>query len=396
MIKLTSVSKDYILSSNPLELLKGYFFSSAHSPRFSALKNVSLTINKGEVLGIIGKNGAGKSTILQIICGNLKPSSGTIHTEGRIGSMLELGAGFHPEFTGIENIYLNAATMGLKKSQILKVIDEIIEFAGIGNFIEKPVKTYSNGMNMRLAFSIATCTVPEILVIDEVLSVGDQEFSLKCIDRILELKKRGTTIVFCSHSKYQVEALCDRVAWVEKGEVKKIGPPKEVTFAYHNDDPKQVAQLRASQDFLPKKNNNKNDVFFEKIKVFKNDTQVTNHACFRSRKDSLKIDAYFSAIHCSPSLALSIRKSTGEIVASAGSANDGVTYSSQADGKPYFSITFPALPLLTGSYYVDMSLLCENALQNLDVVSRVFSFSVEQHDLEQGVVHLQHTWQETL
>ena len=221
MIKISSVSKHFSIKSHPLSILKSLLFKKNSVKFFTAVSNININIKRGEVFGIIGRNGAGKSTLLQLVCGTLSPSNGKIDVKGTIGALLELGAGFHPDFTGIENIYLTASIMGLTKKQTDKYLNRIIEFAGINEFINMPVSTYSTGMSMRLAFSIATTTSPDVLIIDEALSVGDQEFSQKSFNRIMELRDNGTTILFCSHSTYQVEALCDRVVWLEKGKIIK-------------------------------------------------------------------------------------------------------------------------------------------------------------------------------
>jgi len=344
------------------------------------------------VVGIIGKNGAGKSTLLQLICGTLKPTMGDIIVSGKIGALLELGAGFHPEFTGIENIYLSGATMGFSKVEIQRSASDIIEFSGIGNFVEKPVKTYSSGMLMRLAFSIATCVRPEILIIDEVLSVGDQEFSRKCLNRILELKHSGTTILFCSHSMYQVEALCDRAIWLDHGEIKKIGETKSVTTAYNEN---LLVKNIQTADAFPKNAQNKNALIrthFGEINFLKNGKSIKKNAVFKSRVDDLSIRVCYITKDRNPTLAVSIRRANGEIVASAGSLNDGALPISTNDRDPFFEITFLKLPLLSGIYSIDLSLFCEHGIQTLDAISNAIAIEVTQEDLEQGIVHLSHQW----
>ncbi|MCL4556636.1 MAG: ABC transporter ATP-binding protein, partial [Gammaproteobacteria bacterium] len=201
-------------------------------PAFHALSEVSFTLNKGEVLGVIGRNGAGKSTLLQLICGTLQPTSGSVTTTGRIAALLELGSGFNPEFSGRDNVYLNAAVLGLSQAEIEAKFDEIVAFSELAAFIDQPVKTYSSGMFVRLAFAVATSIEPDILIIDEALSVGDGAFSRKSFDRIMALKARGTTILFCSHALYQIEALCDRAIWLKDGKVALLGDTQEVTSSY--------------------------------------------------------------------------------------------------------------------------------------------------------------------
>ena len=213
---------------------------------FWSLRDVSLELKRGEVLGVVGVNGAGKSSLLQLICGVLQASSGAVQVRGRIAALLELGAGFNPDFTGRENIELNATLLGLSPQEIKDKMQSIIEFSGIENFIDQPVKTYSSGMYVRLAFSIATSVEPDILVIDEALSVGDGAFARKSFDRIMALKDKGVTILFCSHNIYQVESLCERAIWLDHGQVKASGPAHQVCLKY-NQFLDQLAQQAADQ-----------------------------------------------------------------------------------------------------------------------------------------------------
>jgi ABC-type polysaccharide/polyol phosphate transport system ATPase subunit len=197
-----------------------------------AVKNVSFAVDRGEAFGIIGRNGSGKSTVLKIITGILKPTSGTVAVNGRIAALIELGAGFHPEITGRENIVINGIMLGLTRREIDQRFDSIVEFSGIGEFIDQPVKTYSSGMYVRLGFAVAVHVDPDILLIDEVLSVGDEEFSAKCIAKIQEMKYRGVTLVFVTHQLEQVRNLCDRALWLDHGQVEAIGDPVRVVDHY--------------------------------------------------------------------------------------------------------------------------------------------------------------------
>jgi len=197
-----------------------------------ALKEISFVVDRGEAFGIIGRNGSGKSTMLKIISGILKPTTGTVAVHGRIAALIELGAGFHPEITGRENIYINGIMLGLTRREIDARFDRIVDFAGIGEFLDQPVKTYSSGMYVRLGFAVAVHVDPDILLIDEVLSVGDEEFSQKCIAKIQEMKYRGVTLIFVTHQLEQVRNLCDRALWLDKGEAEAIGDPVRVVDAY--------------------------------------------------------------------------------------------------------------------------------------------------------------------
>jgi len=197
-----------------------------------ALRDVTFAIERGESFGVVGRNGSGKSTLLKIISGILKPTSGRIVVTGRVAALIELGAGFHPEITGRENIYINGIMLGLSRREIDQRFDRIVDFSGIGDFLDQPVKTYSSGMYVRLGFAVAVHVDPEILLIDEVLSVGDEEFSQKCVAKIQEMKYRGVTLVFVTHQLDQVRNLCDRALWLDRGEPETIGDPVRVVDAY--------------------------------------------------------------------------------------------------------------------------------------------------------------------
>lgn len=199
---------------------------------FWALKNISLDVAKGETVGIVGRNGSGKSTLLQMICGTLNPTNGSIHTQGRIAALLELGSGFNPEFSGRENVYMNAAVLGLDEEEITARFDDIAAFADIGEFLEQPVKTYSSGMQVRLAFAVAINVEPEILVVDEALAVGDELFQRKCFSRIEAIRANGATILFVSHSGGAIVELCDRAILIDAGEKLASDTPKKIVGHY--------------------------------------------------------------------------------------------------------------------------------------------------------------------
>jgi lipopolysaccharide transport system ATP-binding protein len=201
--------------------------------QFEALKNINLTIRKGETLGVVGRNGSGKSTLLQLICGTLTPSAGEVQVHGRIAALLELGAGFNPEFTGRENVLLYGTVLGLSRQQVEDRFDEIVAFADIGDFIDQPVKCYSSGMYVRLAFAVAINVTPDILIVDEALSVGDEAFQRKCFARINRIRDDGATVLFVSHSASTVIELCDRAILLDQGELLTQGSPKYVVSRYH-------------------------------------------------------------------------------------------------------------------------------------------------------------------
>ncbi len=233
-ITIKNMSKDFIIYADKANTLKERIvrFSNNKKEVRHILKNINLEIKKGETVALIGVNGSGKSTLLKLITKIIYPTSGSIKVKGKLASLLELGAGFHPDFSGRENIYFNASIFGLTKSEIDSRLDDIIAFSELGSFIDTPVRTYSSGMYMRLAFSVAINVDADIILIDEILAVGDQRFQEKCMNKMQELKKMGKTMVFVSHSKEAVEFLCDRSIWINNGEIQKDGKTKEVLAEY--------------------------------------------------------------------------------------------------------------------------------------------------------------------
>lgn len=233
-VNVQNVNKNYHLYAKPHDRLLQALLRKPMHKLFEVLKEISFEVGFGQSLGIIGDNGAGKSTLLKLLAGTVQPTSGTIEVNGRVAALLELGAGFHPEFTGRQNIYLNASLLGIYDDEIKKREDEIISFAELHDFIDRPVRTYSSGMYVRLAFSIATMVDPDILIIDEALSVGDMGFQKKCMQRMNHFKSQGRTMLFCSHSMYHVQELCERVIWLENGRVKRAGKCDEVVAEYED------------------------------------------------------------------------------------------------------------------------------------------------------------------
>ncbi len=207
-------------------------FQLLRGKKYLAIENISFQVKKGEAVALIGRNGAGKSTSLGLVAGVMKPSKGKVITHGRIASMLELGGGFHPELTGRENIILNATLLGLRKKEVLARLDRIIEFSELGEFIDEPIRVYSSGMLAKLGFSVITQVEPDILIIDEVLAVGDLAFQKKCLETIKDFKQRGVTILFVSHSSSDVAKICDKVIWIENHNVKKIGTASAILPQY--------------------------------------------------------------------------------------------------------------------------------------------------------------------
>lgn len=241
-IRVSNLSKCYQIYDKPHDRLKQSIYprlqrlagrqSKQYFREFWALRDVSFEIKKGETVGIIGRNGSGKSTLLQLICGTLNPTDGSIQTNGRIAALLELGSGFNPEFTGIENVYLNASVLGLRKEEVDARFDDIVTFADIGQFIEQPVKTYSSGMVVRLAFAVQSQVNPDILVVDEALAVGDAKFQAKCFERLRQLKENGTSILLVTHSSEQIVTHCSTAILLNNGAQLVAGEPKHVVNRY--------------------------------------------------------------------------------------------------------------------------------------------------------------------
>ena len=251
IIKVSNVSKCYQIYDRPQHrLLQSIFRRKKYFRDFWALRDVSLEVNKGEVLGIIGRNGAGKSTLLQSICGTATPSSGTIEVKGRVAALLELGAGFNPEFSGRENAILNAAILGMTRSEIDARLPDIIAFAELAEFIDEPVKTYSSGMFVRLAFAVAIHVSPDIMIIDEALSVGDIAFRNKCLERLQKLVADGVTILFVTHDISTLQLLCSRVVWLDHGRIKGVGDPIRVSQDYYADMLGQAAPAETAKPVL--------------------------------------------------------------------------------------------------------------------------------------------------
>lgn len=261
-ISLKNVSKCYKRYNHPIDRLKEILLpGKSHAQNFWALQDINLEVAQGETLGIIGQNGSGKSTVLQIIAGTLTPSNGEVSVNGRVSALLELGSGFNPEFTGRQNVFFNGQILGLSREEIVYKFERIAAFADIGDFLDQPVKTYSSGMVVRLAFAVVANTDPKILIVDEALAVGDAKFQARCMKRIRQLKEQGVTILFVSHDSSSVKMLCQRVALMSYGRILEIGNPKDVVNHYialltSDQSPKEsenIKSINENPDFI--KNN---------------------------------------------------------------------------------------------------------------------------------------------
>jgi lipopolysaccharide transport system ATP-binding protein len=232
VLRVQSVSKEYKLYPTPRSRLRALLTGKATHRSHWALRDVSFELQRGECIGVIGDNGAGKSSLLKLLAGTLQPSQGHIDRVGRVTAILELGAGFHPDFSGRDNLYFGGSLIGISREEMERLEPEIIEFCELGEALDRPVKTYSSGMTVRLAFALVTAVQPDVLIIDEALAVGDQHFQKKCVERITAFRNSGCTILFCSHSPYHIRHLCDRALWLKAGQVAQFGGTEEVLAAY--------------------------------------------------------------------------------------------------------------------------------------------------------------------
>ena len=251
VITFENVSKEFKLSKLRVRSLQEMFVSMFKKElrgkhQFWALKEVNFTINAGETVALVGTNGSGKSTVLKLISRIIDPTLGIITVSGRLSALLELGAGFHPDLSGRENIFLNGSILGLDRKEMTKKLDAIIDFADIGEFIDVPIRNYSSGMQMRLGFSVAVHVEPQIILVDEVLAVGDYNFQLKCLNKIREMQKQGVTILFVSHDFEEIQKLCDRAIWLNRGEVMAEGSTDDIIKAFMD-----IYQSKEGQDSFP-------------------------------------------------------------------------------------------------------------------------------------------------
>ncbi len=361
---------------------------------FHALTDINFCLGTGEVLGIVGQNGAGKSTLLQIICGTLAPTTGTVQVHGRLAALLELGAGFNPEFTGRENVYLSAAVLGLSREEIEARFAEIVAFADIGPFLDQPVKTYSSGMFVRLAFAVATSVDPDILVIDEALAVGDGAFARKSFDRILALKERGVTILLCSHALYQIEAFCTRALWLHGGRIQQLGPPGEVVAAYSQ----YLAHLSAAPQpqaaappQIPPPPPGSGRITAVTVAL---DGTCGQRLTGRCQESELTVTVRFTLDPALPLPTVGVVLDYGTVVAAASAVtkSDGMAVQRHERGHGVAVVRFPALALRKGEYRVSVYLACEQAIHLYDQAIGVATLTLEDPAPEPGLVRLPHDW----
>lgn len=399
-LALEGVGKCYRRYDRPLDWLKERLTRRARAREYWALREVAFRLAPGESLGIVGRNGAGKSTLLQIVAGTLAPTTGSVRKRGRVAALLELGAGFNPEFTGRENARLNALLMGLDAAEAEAALPAIFAFAGIGDAIDRPVRTYSSGMFVRLAFAVATAVEPDILIIDEALSVGDGAFARKSFDRIMALREKGATVLFCSHSLYQVERLCARALWIENGRLALDAPVKETLLAYQASlDAAALDGADGATPSVPALPEGSGVPRLLRVAYRLNGMAVRPEdlslACL-SGVDDLALDIEFRLVEGLPvpGVVVAIYHASGMQVFGTANVLDkaGAEIEHLDAGRGRVGFVLPKLALLAGRYRLDVGLSCEDGIHFYDVVSPAVFLDVRQTDPAQGIVRLPHAW----
>ena len=365
------------------------------------LNDISFNIKKGEAVGLIGRNGCGKSTTLKLINRIIYPTSGEIVVNGRVSSLIELGAGFHPDMTGRENIYTNASIFGMTREEIDEKIDDIIAFSELGEHIDNPVRTYSSGMYMRLGFSVAINVKADILLIDEILAVGDVNFQSKCFEKLRELKASGVTIVIVSHSMAQIESICDKVVWIEKGNIKEIDTPSIVGAHYSNDMENErmktvnneIDKSQSGGNFNCSERTGNGDILIKELYMYKDNHEENKHVFTMGEHLNIEI-----AYECKKEktegtdFRLSFVRSDGVVVYGISSLSDKAQIDIKDRGKIIFNID--KLSLLPGKYYLDIDIKQKDDVI-LDYIKNAKEFYIENegNDIgEFGVISMNHKW----
>lgn len=340
-----------------------------------ALQDVTFGVEEGEVLGIIGRNGAGKSTLLKLLSRITYPTSGSVRVSGRVASLLEVGTGFHEELTGRENIYLNGSILGMKKSEIDKQLEAIVEFSGIREFVDTPIKRYSSGMRLRLGFAVAAHLAPDILLVDEVLAVGDADFQRKCLDTMEGLRSSGRTVLFVSHNMAAVESLCTRCIWIEGGRVRADGDARSIVAEYMRTFAEAVTG-RIELDHIESRTGNRN-AMFRSLEFLDAAGELTNY--IRSG-DKLKIRLHYEAAKVLRDLVIGINIHTeyGALLLASNNWATGDDIPIVEKGTGYADLEIDSLFLLPGRYYLSLWLGKWN--EPLDVLKNCIAFDIEPSD----------------
>ncbi len=391
LVSLRGVGKNYPMmasGSDRLRTLASLLMGRRGHTEFAALKDIDFDVLRGQSLGLIGENGAGKSTLLKIVAGVVKPSAGVVTTNGKIGALLELGAGFHPEYTGRENIFLAAALTGMSRPEVARRVDEILEFADIGTHIDQPIKHYSSGMVVRLGFAIATTMAPDILITDEVLAVGDESFQKKCIAWMEAYLSRGGTLLLCSHSMFHIQKLCDKAIWIHHGQAHAFGLAADVTreyLAYH-EEKTRLARTPAAVEAVPAGGSDIYQIRSLSINRVAGDAAVT----MAMGETLLVSGTVYSPDGRTPNVAIGLVRADGTGVYGVMSDMDGFLPRALSPQLFSFAIRYPALALLPGRYHVRSHAMDPEGLRMFDHVERVLNVTGDSREL--GMCRLEHEW----
>jgi len=389
-VRATALSKQYEIYRRPADRLLELLTGRTRHTVFPALQDVSFDVERGETVGIIGQNGAGKSTLLKLLCGVTQATRGMLETRGTIASILELGTGFHPEFTGRDNAALNATILGLSPSELKKRLPAILEFSELGTFLDRPVKTYSSGMYMRLAFSVAVNVDPDLLIIDEALAVGDGHFQKKCIDKIREFQDAGKTILFCSHALYYISSICRRTLWLDHGTVMAYGPSLDVVHDYET-FLLQRDRSHPSHEAEPEPERAPSPVRFVDVTVcdrsgrpreqFERGEDI--HIRFRIHSDVLSQPIHVIA---------GVHRAADDLQAfTVGTQQDGVEPLS-GRSEYEFTVKLEEVPLLRGDYTLIAFVGDEHAMTVFDRRDLRPAFSITADKYEIGLIAVNHRW----
>ncbi|HET7730239.1 MAG TPA: ABC transporter ATP-binding protein [Usitatibacter sp.] len=387
VIRLEGVGKDFPkveTAGRRISTLFKLLAGSGELPHFRALDGVDLTLRRSESLGLIGANGAGKSTLLKIIAGVVRPTRGTVEVNARVSALLELGSGFHPDYTGRENIFLSAALMGLSRAETLERVDDIVAFADIGDHIDDPIKHYSSGMTVRLGFAVATSIRPEVLITDEVLAVGDESFQRKCIRWIERYLGDGGTLLFVSHSMFHVQTLCSHAIWLEGGRVRRFGDSFDVTQEYLTwHEEKQRAEpapaARPAGHTMPA---------IREVSISRADGSPGD--TFNQGDDLVARGIAFSPDGRAPVILAGVVRADGSAVYGTHSNDSGFVPAPAGDGLFSFEMRLTGLPLLPGKYGFRAHALDPEGLRLFDTVE--VPFVVRGRTRDYGFVRLPHEW----
>jgi ABC-type polysaccharide/polyol phosphate transport system ATPase subunit len=393
-IEAHNLTKMYRIYADPKDRLKEYLLRGRRKchEEFWALRDVTFRAPVGSTFGLIGDNGSGKSTLLQLLAGTLTPTYGTVQVRGRISAILELGAGFNPEFTGRENAFMSGAIMGIGQREMEERFQEVVSFAEIGDFVDRPVRMYSTGMYFRLAFAVATSVDPEVLILDEALSVGDQYFQKRCIDRIEAFRKAGKTILFCSHNTYQVRMICDQVIWLRDGRAAMIGETLKVVAEYESYLRDRIAE-KASPPPVPRQANpdlGPNPApWISEASLIVNGQAMVRHEL--QTGDDLAVAVSFEVPRAPTTVHVGVRivRNDGIECYGIGTHLEGVAPLTTS-GR--VTIRFTDLQLLAGEYNVSVYLLDETGLHPYQELGKACSFWVSQSFIALGMCQLRHEW----